>query len=630
MLLTKKALFASLIGLSGVFSHAALSDDVPAPHAFTANDVFHELGVTLSELTSHPRLLVNAQSFIDLKKRMAVDPALNSLVDEVIRRATVELEKNTIVYKARPGVRPSILDVSRDTVRIIMDSAFAWQITRDERYANKVIETLLAVTRFPDWNAQTHFLDTGEMMFAVGLGYDWVFDKLTPEQEKIIREAMFEKGIKQTVQAFEKNDPADPNYGFPWWATNWNEVCNGGALAAILAVAEHYPAQTKYLLDRIVPSLQMGLNAYRPDGASAEGPIYWSYGMTYRILSYEMLASAFGRHHKLADDDLLKRSGWYRYAIEGPSGQGFNYGDAVEDQGYTPAYAWFGNKFSQDTLIHSARTQMVRALEVSKTGKQWGEFDRFLALYAFWYPKDVNVDSSRLQEKTFVFHGPAEVFTYKQKDDDRDATWLAVKSGDNTANHAHQDLGSFVLEMNGVRWATDLGKDYYSLPGYFDKKFRSSYYRISALSHNTLTFDGKNQSPSGYGKLTWDEKKQEVNVELTQAYPDIAENIHRQYKIAENGNKIVITDSVKKSLGDHEYRWGMVTTADISLSGNTAYLTKEGKKLKITTTSNDPFLVISTTPEDTRQKRNEGTRMLALKSTVKDKGDYQVSFTITK
>ena len=46
-----------------------------------------------------------------------------------------------------------------------------------------------------------------------------------------------------------------------------------------------------------------------------------------------------------------------------------------------------------------------------------------------------------------------------------DALWLAAKGGDNHANHSHLDLGSFVFEAGGVRWAEDLGSDYYNLPG---------------------------------------------------------------------------------------------------------------------------------------------------------------------
>jgi hypothetical protein len=50
------------------------------------------------------------------------------------------------------------------------------------------------------------------------------------------------------------------------------------------------------------------------------------------------------------------------------------------------------------------------------------------------------------------------------------ALCVAFKAGDNKANHSHLDLGSFVFDAAGVRWAMDLGADNYNLPGYFGKQ----------------------------------------------------------------------------------------------------------------------------------------------------------------
>ena len=50
----------------------------------------------------------------------------------------------------------------------------------------------------------------------------------------------------------------------------------------------------------------------------------------------------------------------------------------------------------------------------------------------------------------------------------RETTYLGIKGGANNAcEHGHYDLGSFVLDSGGVRWAMDLGPDDYNLPDYF-------------------------------------------------------------------------------------------------------------------------------------------------------------------
>ena len=49
----------------------------------------------------------------------------------------------------------------------------------------------------------------------------------------------------------------------------------------------------------------------------------------------------------------------------------------------------------------------------------------------------------------------------------KEALFLAAKGGLNRGYHSHLDLGSFVLDAFGQRWAEDLGPEDYGLPGYF-------------------------------------------------------------------------------------------------------------------------------------------------------------------
>ena len=53
---------------------------------------------------------------------------------------------------------------------------------------------------------------------------------------------------------------------------------------------------------------------------------------------------------------------------------------------------------------------------------------------------------------------------------DPSAMFVGIKAGTNRVNHSHLDLGTFVLDALGQRWAVDLGGDNYNLPGYFGNK----------------------------------------------------------------------------------------------------------------------------------------------------------------
>src|SRR5262249_60397101 len=77
-----------------------------------------------------------------------------------------------------------------------------------------------------------------------------------------------------------------------------------------------------------------------------------------------------------------------------------------------------------------------------------------------------------------------------------DATWIGVKGGRNNVNHSHLDLGSFVLDAHGTRWALDLGGGKNNLPGYFGGE-RFYYYRPKPVGAKTVLPDKQKQALKG-------------------------------------------------------------------------------------------------------------------------------------
>lgn len=254
----------SIIGLalaSILISHVSLAS-VPEAHEFHVENVFNASNVVSMLNKTHPRLLATASTFDSIKQEMHTNQDMKILVSEIIRRADQSLAKETIKFRLTGNdASPSLLDTSRKAIDIILNNAFAWQITHDDKYAQKAIDTMLAIAEFPDWNARSRYLDAGEMMFAQAIGYDWLYSKLAPQQEQTIRDSLLTNGINWGIKAYQGKNPQASSLGFPWWATNWNEVCNGGTLAAILATADVWPEKSATLLNNIIPSLKMGLDA---------------------------------------------------------------------------------------------------------------------------------------------------------------------------------------------------------------------------------------------------------------------------------------------------------------------------------------------------------------------------------
>ena len=69
------------------------------------------------------------------------------------------------------------------------------------------------------------------------------------------------------------------------------------------------------------------------------------------------------------------------------------------------------------------------------------------------------------------------------------AYYAGIKMGGAAWSHGHADVGSFVFDLGGIRWAEDLG-----LRNYEMKVAKGDLaYRDSTAGHNTLQFNGANQ-----------------------------------------------------------------------------------------------------------------------------------------
>ena len=197
---------------------------------------------------------------------------------------------------------------------------------------------------------------------------------------------------------------------------------------------------------------------------------------------------------------------------------------------------------------------------------------------------------------------------------DPNAIFVGVKGGDNKANHSHLDLGTFVLDAGGQRWAMDLGSDNYNLPQYFGK-LRWTYYRLRTESHNTMLIDSANQDPKAAAPITEHSFRPEralVRIDLSRAYPDKVTKLERTVALVKR-RVVVIQDKIR-ARRPVEALWGMVTDADVHLAGRLAELRKPGWILaaEILSPPGARFDTVSTAPPPP-QNQNKGTTKLVVR-----------------
>jgi hypothetical protein len=578
--------------------------------------------------SGHPRLLLTDGELASAVEAAKSAPLRSALHARIVAAAAEDLSARPLVHRL---IGPRLLDQSRAAVRQIVTCAMAYRLTGDARFAERARRDLLTVAAFPDWNP-SHFLDVAEMSFAVAMGYDWLYPWLSGGDRAVIREALLAKALVFAPAAYSPAGQVDKRLFFVAARMNWNQVCNGGLLAAALSVADEKPALARLVVEGVRKSLPLAMDAYQPDGAYPEGPGYWAYGTSYNVIILALLEGALGTDLGLGSAPAFDRTAFYRTAVEGPTGLAFNYADGDDRIEDTAAYTWLARRYSDEAAMEHSR-DLLR-IEIDRRGHNY-----LLALHAVWFPAGTpgpgglpaasaheGVDSVAAIGRIPLclhFRGAADIALFRSAWNDPHALFLGFKAGDNSTNHAHLDLGSFVLESDGVRWAKDLGPDDYDLPGYFGRE-RWSYFRLNNRSHNTVTpgdalQDPKAKAPiiafSGSGAHAF------AVADLTAAYPRAARRILRGVAMLGRA-RVLVQDEFSDLQPGTPVRWVMVTGASISLSpdGRTALLSHAGHQLRaeVLAPAGGRFAIWPATPPTPAEMQNAHDSMLALEIPPRD------------
>lgn len=510
----------------------------------------------------HPRLIL-PDSELDRIRTLVREHAL-------ARRVYLDLERESerLLTTSPSEYRltgPRLQAQSRRVLDRVSTLALMYRVTLREPYQRRALAELRAAAAFRDWNPAI-FSDTAEMTHALALGYDWLYNSMSPEDRALIRDAIVSKGLDQVLPVYQRET------GWPRDHYNANIVCNAGMGLGALAIAgdggpdrsvdDKCGAVLRYAID----SIPHGLATYGVEGSWPEGESYWNLATFYACAFFAALQSALGNDYGLSAAHGVDRAGRYRIYTTGPGGRLFNFADSPEDAGVAPEMFWLAKRFSNPVLAWSEQRQLDRSSHPDAYDLAWFDRDAKSPQQPPAWPPDA------------IFRS-VDVACFRSAWDDPNALYLAVKGGDNKAAHSHLDLGSFVFDAGGVRWASDLGPDDYDLPGYFGRQ-RWTYYRTRTEAHNTLLIDDQNQDPRAEARITRQEFAPDfgwVQIDLSRANPGRVKQWLRRFGMAQR-QAILIGDTVRSDQ-PIEVIWGMMTDAEIVPAGQTAVLRKNGWNL---------------------------------------------------
>ncbi|MCE5347893.1 MAG: heparinase II/III-family protein [Bacteroidales bacterium] len=575
---------------SGVEANTCFNDSPQADGSKKLENPFtvQYLKSTLNKTT--PRLVLTPAIEKTLKMKIKTDPVVKNYY-ESMKLSAREIQKQPVLTYNVIGRR--LLSTSREMLSRMSVLSIVYRIDKEPAVLKKIDDELKAVCNFQDWHP-SHYLDVAEMSLAVAIAVDWVGSYLPKKTLELAKNALIEKGIKPSY--------IKGNYGWVNGGNNWNQVCNGGMIAASIAIAEKDPELAAKTISRSLDGIPGALKQYAPSGVYPEGATYWDYGTSFSVTTSSMLMSAFGSDFGLADYPSFMESANFRILCTAPSGYFFNYADCGDKAGSNGdiILAWFAMKTGNPLYLEKDK--------FLKPNEHYHGLSRLAGLGLIWLSQFEEKETSTLPLAWFG-DGPNPIVIFRGGAADPKNYYFAGKGGQGNLSHGNLDAGTFVFELNGVRWVIDPGsQDYNSL----EQAGFDLWNQCQDCQRWTLLTKGNH----GHGTLTVDDARfivkakasiidfkdgqiPEATIDMSPVFKGHLKSATRKF-IKDTDHSITIEDQIITEDSTKNITWAIMTTAEVIPTSNGAILKQDGKELNLSIFSpenlNVSTIVLDPTP----------------------------------
>ena len=521
---------------------------------------------------STPRLILTAAIEKNLKKKIKTDPLVKNYY-EAIKLNAADILTQPLLTRKLIGRR--LLATSREILYRMTILSIVYRMERDPKILKRINDELVAVCNFSDWHP-AHYLDVAELSLAVAIAVDWAGSDLPKTTVELAKNSLIEKGIKTSYEGNKQ----------PSWVTathNWNQVCNGGMIAAAIVTADKNPELAAKTISRALEGMPYALKQYGPDGVYPEGATYWGYGTSFSVITTSMLQSAFGTDFGIANYPAFQKSADFRLLSVGPSGLYFNFSDCGDkpDNNGDVTLAWFAKETGNEIYLEKEKFLQSPA--------SMGKLERLAGPGLIWLSEFEPKDSTNLP-LAWKGDGPNPVVFFRGKKDDPKGYYFGGKGGSASNNHGNMDAGTFVFELDGVRWVVDPGTQNYNdleqagfnLWGMCQNCQRWTLLTKGNFGHSTLTVDSALFYVKGLARITNFKTGDhpEATIDMSEIYKGHLKSAQRKF-IKDSDHSITIEDDVELGDSTKLLTWAIMTTADVVPTQNGAVLKQDGKQLNL-------------------------------------------------
>jgi hypothetical protein len=426
-----------------------------------------------------------------------------------------------------------------------------------------------------------------------------------------------------------------------WWmgfhgqkVNNWNPWVNGNVLLTAL-LTEKSINRLDSVVYKTMRSVDFFINRYPPDGGCDEGPSYWSVAGGSLIAYLNLLKGATSGKIDLTDHPLICNMGRYIYRMN--IGKDYFVDFADSHPQLTPdlvSVFEFGKACDNDTLkqfaAYFAKNKGSAADYFLHTENNLQRFVNYSKVY-----EEISAvsPSEPLVKRSWLPY--LQVLTIRSHSGSAKGLFLAAKGGTNNESHNHNDVGNFIIYVNGKPALIDIGVGTYTKETF--SKNRYKIFTMQSAWHNLPTINGVMQHAGGQYKaedvnLHRDRKGTYLSMDIAGAYPKEADVKSWKRLLSFNGESITLQEKYELTAYKQPFTLSLITPLSVKAEGDFIVLkntdSQHGLKIRF-----DPkrFQVKIEhkqlkDPKLLHEWQGSLKRILLIDKTDKPKGNYKIDF----
>jgi hypothetical protein len=317
-----------------------------------------------------------------------------------------------------------------------------------------------------------------------------------------------------------------------WWmgytegvaVNNWNPWIHSNCLSACLFLEEN-PGRRVETVRKIMDSLDRFIAEYNEDGYCDEGASYWDKAGGALFDCLEQLERATGGALQFFGHPLIRRMGGFlrRSHIAGKYYANFSDCDARMHIAGSLVYRYGKRICDRAMMALGAEAFQREPCDKSENISLLREIPKLFA-----YGEAMAASPSIHYERDSWFPD-SQAMSARQKEGSPDGLYLAAKGGHNGVSHNHNDVGQFLVYIDGLPLFVDAGIGTYTASTFGPERYK--IWTMRSLYHNTPCANGVEQAAGRQYRASRvayrnTDEAAGIAMDLAGAYPQDAGIIH--------------------------------------------------------------------------------------------------------